>query len=226
LAMAAQHFQKSLELKPADPDILAMAAFLVGDIGHLEESIAIREYVLGRDPVNPRSHFNLGSSYLIAGHLDKAVASMHTVLALSPEYVSCRYRIGVALLMKNEPDAALAEILKEPRGAYRLFGLVMAYHALGQEAESDAKLKELIERYERVSAYNIAFVLAFRNEVDPAFEWLDKAVEFKDSGLSSIPFDDLFSNIRDDPRWIPFLESIGKSPRQLDAIKFKVTLPD
>ena len=226
LAMAAQHFQKSLELKPTDPDILAMAAFLVGDIGHLEESIAIREYVLGRDPVNPRSHFNLGISYLMAGHLDKAIASMRTVLTLSPKYVSCRYRIGVALLMKNEPDAALAEILKESRGAYRLFGLVMAYHALGQEAESDAKLKELIERYERVSAYNIAFVLAFRNEVDPAFEWLDKAVEFKDSGLSSIPFDDLFSNIRDDPRWIPFLESIGKSPRQLDAIRFRVTLPD
>mgnify|MGYP000250164037 CR=1 FL=1 len=35
-----------------------------------------------------------------------------------------------------------------------------------------------------------------------------------------------FANIRQDPRWLPFLESIGKSPAQLDAIKFKVTLPE
>jgi TolB-like protein/Flp pilus assembly protein TadD len=226
LAAAAQHFQQSLELKPADPDILSMAAFLVGDLGRLEEAIELREYVVTRDPVNPRSHFNLGHTYLLAGHLDKAIASFRTVLALSPEYVSSRYRIGVALLAKNEPEAALAEMREEPWRAYRLFGLSMAYHALGQTADSDAALADLIERYEQVSAYNIAYVLAFRGEVDLAFEWLDKAVKFKDSGLSSIPVENLFANIHADPRWLPFLESIGKSPQQLDAIEFKVTLPE
>jgi hypothetical protein len=35
-----------------------------------------------------------------------------------------------------------------------------------------------------------------------------------------------FTNIHDDPRWLPFLESIGKSPAQLAAIEFKVTLPE
>ena len=34
--------------------------------------------------------------------------------------------MGRALLMKNEPDAALTEIHKESRKAYRLFGLIMA----------------------------------------------------------------------------------------------------
>jgi hypothetical protein len=40
-----------------------------------------------------------------------------------------------------------------------------------------------------------------------------------------IPVDPLFSNIHDNPRWLPFLESIGKSPEQLAAVEFKVTLP-
>jgi hypothetical protein len=35
-----------------------------------------------------------------------------------------------------------------------------------------------------------------------------------------------FTNIHNAPRWLPFLESIGKSPQQLHAIKFKVTLPE
>jgi hypothetical protein len=41
----------------------------------------------------------------------------------------------------------------------------------------------------------------------------------------SAPVDILFANIHDDPRWLPFLKSIGKSPEQLAAIEFEVRLP-
>ena len=37
---------------------------------------------------------------------------------------------------------------------------------------------------------------------------------------------DIVARIHDDPRWSPFLESIGRSPEQLAAIKFEVTLPE
>ena len=29
-----------------------------------------------------------------------------------------------------------------------------------------------------------------------------------------------------DPRWLPFLDSIGMSPKQLAAVAFEVTLPE
>jgi hypothetical protein len=35
----------------------------------------------------------------------------------------------------------------------------------------------------------------------------------------------MFANIHSDPRWLPFLEDIRKSPKQLAAIEFKVKLP-
>jgi len=43
--------------------------------------------------------------------------------------------------------------------------------------------------------------------------------------LSDIAQEPLFANLHDDPRWLPFLESIGKSPAQLAAIEFKVRVP-
>jgi hypothetical protein len=86
-------------------------------------------------------------------------------------------------------------------------------------------LAELIEKNEGEAAYNIAYVLAYRGEADRAFEWLDKAVQYHDPGLSEIAVDVLFANIHSDPRWLPFLESIGKSPEQLAAIEFEVRLP-
>ncbi len=108
----------------------------------------------------------------------------------------------------------------------RLVGLVMAHHALGQAAASDAALAELIDNYEKEWAYNIAYVLAFRGEADRAFEWLNQAVAYNDPGLTTIAIEPLFANIQFDPRWLPFLENIGKSPEQLAAIEFKVTLPE
>lgn len=64
-----------------------------------------------------------------------------------------------------------------------------------------------------------------RSRADRAFEWLDKAVQYGDLGLSEILREPLFAIIRKDPRWIAFLRRIGKAPEQLAAIKFKVTLP-
>ena len=110
--------------------------------------------------------------------------------------------------------------------AYRLVNLAMAYHALGQAAESDAALAILIDQHYVRMAYNIAYVLAYRGEVDRAFEWLGKTAEKKDTGLSLIPVEAVFTDLHHDPRWLPFLQSIGMSPAQLDAIEVNVTLPE
>ena len=85
------------------------------------------------------------------------------------------------LLLKGDVKAALAEIQQEPEESWRLAGLSMAYHALGRRAESDAALDELIGKYEQTMSYNIAYVLAYRGEPDRAFEWLDKAVKYRDT---------------------------------------------
>ena len=151
--------------------------------------------------------------------------SIRTALSLSPGAGHTHYLLGAALLFKGDASAALAEMQQEANESWRLYGLPMAYHALGRNAESDQALAQLITKYEKDSAYNIGYVYAFRGEADKAFQWLDKAVEYQDPGLSEIPYEKLFDNIRKDPRWLPFLRKIGKAPEQLAKIDFKVTLP-
>jgi tetratricopeptide (TPR) repeat protein len=143
---------------------------------------------------------------------------------LAPGRPITQYQIGVALLLKGEAQAAL-EAMQLETSNWGQIGLPMAYHALGRKEESDAALAELVAEQEQGAAYNIAYVLAYRGEADRAFEWLAMAVDYQDAGLSEIIGDPLFTRIHDDPRWAPFLESIGSSPEQLAAIKFEVTLP-
>ena len=122
-------------------------------------------------------------------------------------------------------DNALEEIALEPDEAFRLISKVMAYHAQGNTAESDAALAEVIENHGSEWASNIASVLAYRGEIDRSFEWLEKAVECHDPGLIEIATQPEFSNLHTDPRWSAFLARMGRSPEQLAAIDFEVALP-
>ena len=226
LEAAARHLERALALEPANPESLSVAADLVAMLGRLDEAIAINEYVVNRDPVNPVYHDSLGYSYFWARRLDEAIASFRTALTLSPGYRAAHYRIGVVLLLKGESQAALAEMQQEQLVPKRLEGEVIANSALGQAVASNAALDELIAKTEHGGAYNIAYVLAFRGEADRAFAWLDKAVRYNDTGLTQITSQLEFTNIHTDPRWLPFLKSINMSPEQLDVIEFKVTLPE
>ena len=224
LVAAAYQLQLALQLEPANTNIIRSAASLIMSLGRLDEAIALSEFVVARDPVSPRSHSNLALYYTYAGRWDNAIASSRTALALSPGYSAGHYQIGIASLFKGEPQAAL-EAMQAEKSIWGMIGLPLAYHALGRKDDSDAALAALIEKYEKGAPYNIAYIFAYRNEVDLAFEWLDKAEQYKDTGITDIMNEHLFSNLHDDPRWLPFLERIGYAPAQLATIEFKVTLP-
>ena len=226
LPKAVRYQQKALELAPNDPDVLAAAATFAQHLGRLEESVAVREYVVARDPVNPTAHANLGNTYVWAGRWDDAIREYRTALDLAPGRIGVHYGIAMAWLGKGEPETALEAIRLEPEeGGWAMIGLPMVYHDLGRETESDAALVDLIDQYERWAAYNIAYVYAYRDQADEAFAWLAKAVEYDDAGLNEILVENSFDNIRTDSRWLPFLASIGKSPDQLASIEFEVRLP-
>lgn len=225
LGASARHLNRALQLEPTNIRIFGTAANLSASLGRLDDAIALREFVIAHDPINPSGHSDLALYYSYAGRWDEAIVSLRTALTLSPGLGGAQYQIGRALLLNGEPQAAL-EAMQLEDTVWRMIGLPIAYHALGRAQESDAALALLVEQYERAAPFNIAYILAYRGEADRAFQWLDKAVRNKDAGLWEIVYEPLFSNIRDDPRWLPFLVRIGKSPEQLAAIEFKVTLPE
>lgn len=225
LATAARHIEHALALEPTSVESLGEAAALADSLGRPELGLKLNEYAIAHDPLVASHHGALAYELGRLGRLDEAIESYRTALRLSPGRVGTQYNIGEVLLRKHDAAAALASMQQEPDENWRLMGLTMALHALAKRAESDAALVELIGKHGKESAYNIAYVLAFRGEADRSFEWLDKAVAYHDTGLVEISDDPMFANIHDDPRWLPFLRKVGKAPEQLAAIKLDVSLP-
>jgi TolB-like protein/Tfp pilus assembly protein PilF len=222
LAAAAQHLERALELDRQNS--LGTAGWLLRLVNRPDEALPLLEYQAARDPVNPYVHRQLGVAYLSTGRTDEAIASLRTALDLNPALKWTHYPIGWALLERGKLKEALLEMQQESHPEIRTMGLSMAYHALGRAAESDTALAQLIEmdRGKNQWPVQIAYALAYRGEADRAFEWLRKAVEYNDPGLWTDAYRALpLANLHDDPRWLPFLESIGRSPEQLAAIDFQ-----
>ncbi|MGE0621995.1 MAG: tetratricopeptide repeat protein [Pseudomonadales bacterium] len=225
LALAAWHYQRALALDPGNDRIIGNATALLKSLGRLDDCVTLDEWAIARDPVNPVSRFNLGGSYLYSGRLDDAIEAYRATLRLSPGRLGVPYHMGMAYLLKGDYAAALASMQQEPLDVLRLTGEAMAQHALGQVAEADRIQQQLVDRHGQDAAYNIAYLRAYRGDADGTFVWLEKAAAEGDPGLTDVGVEMLFDNVRDDPRWLPFLRSVGRSPEQLAAIEFSVVLP-
>jgi TolB-like protein/Tfp pilus assembly protein PilF len=225
LAGAARHLERALALDPTGVAILSGCANLLSSLGRLDQALALQEAALRHDPISVATLSNLGAAQCATGRYDEAIGSYRAVLRLSPGRGGAHAQLGMVLLQKGDAPAALAEIEQEKNETWRMLALPMAYCALGRAADADAARVALIAKYEKDWSYNIAYVFAFCGQSDKAFEWLDKAVAYRDGGLSEIVPQKLFDKIHSDPRWLPFLRKLGKAPEQLAKIEFKVTLP-
>jgi len=76
-------------------------------------------------------------------------------------------------------------------------------------AESDAALRELIEKTGEGNAYQIAEVHAARGEQDAAFEWLERMRAQRDPGAIEVAVSPILRSLESDQRWPAFLEKIG-----------------
>ena len=223
LARAAVHYQHALDIDPSDPEIIGASAALLVHLGRPEDAIGPKEYSIARDPLNPVGYSNLGSIYYFAGQWDEAIASYRRALELSPDYIGAYYFTGAAYLMKGDAERAREAFMQEGDDEYRVKGLALASHALGQEEAFRTGLEELADRWGRQWPSEVAHVHAWTGDADRAFEWLRKSVDEEEGAFN--PVEPLLGPLRTDPRWEPLLESIGKSADQLNAIEFEVALP-
>ena len=223
LERAAYHYQYALSLDPSDPEMIGASAALLVHLGRPQDAIGPKEYAIARDPLNPVDHSNLGSIYYFAGQWDKAIASYGKALELSPGYIGANYFTGVSYLMKGEFEQARESFLQEGDDEYRVKGEALVHHALGQQAEFEARVEELATRWGGQWPSEVAHVHAWTGDVDEAFRWLQTSVAEEEGAFN--PVEPLLGPLHADPRWQPMLESMGKSAEQLDAIEFSVTLP-
>jgi len=209
---AKQYSDKAMQLDPGNAEIIDYAATLALSLGHLKRAIDLQEYSVSLDPINPKAHYGLSTSYLYADQLDAAERSILKALELHATAWAFNYHYSKVLLFNGKPKAALKALEKETDDGWQFNMKALIYHTIGEHEKSDENLNKIIEKYKVDMGYQIAQIYAYRNEADKAFEWLENAYAVHDLGLNEMLADPEFRNLHDDPRWKPFLEKMGFSP--------------
>jgi len=206
---AEQGYQKALSLEPGNSEIIYGLSDLYQGIGRRKEAISYSSQTILLDPLKPLYFMNLGSVQTYAGQLQEGIFSYKKALELDPRFQRAHMYQGRNYLLLGKPELALKEMQLENVEPYKIFGLALAYHALGRKKEADEILKEFLEKYQNNWSYLIAELHAFRNEKDAAFEWLEKAYNKKDSWLYWLKGDPLIKNLKSDPRHNAFLKKMN-----------------
>jgi TolB-like protein/Flp pilus assembly protein TadD len=208
-AAASQHLQQARALNPGDFSILMLAAHLHRIHGRLDEAMDLYRQAVVLDPVSYLGHVYLGISYARANRWDEAADSARMVLSLSPSGIFGHHFLGMVLLEQGDAQAALAEMERETSDVFRLTGTAIVQHELGNAGASDEALQALIECCSPGADFQVAAVYARRGELDLAFNWLEQAYVNRDGSLAGMLTSRALTNLRDDPRWVPFLDKMG-----------------
>jgi len=205
---AEESSRKALALAPANATVVTDSVIPAIARGQAERAIALGRLSVELDPVNAEARMWLLWTYLLAGRNQEAEAAARRLIELSPTATWSYGGLGLACLLQGRLDDALAAAEREKQDWSRLTAVALVRWKQGQGAESDAALGQLIARFSTVSAYQVAWVYAYRGEADPAFAWLERAYTQHDTGLSILKLDPFLRNLHSDPRWPAFLKKM------------------
>jgi TolB-like protein/DNA-binding winged helix-turn-helix (wHTH) protein len=208
-ASADASIQRAIALEPGNTDALIQAAGLAAQFGRSEEALELARRAVELDPLNPGSWSILGETRYLEGQFVGAEADVKKSLELSPDAWPGPILLSKIYVAQGRPLDALPEIERVRTDALRACLYAVTYAALGQKKQSDAALKELIGKYSAGDASLVAWVYAFRNQRDEAFEWLDRAYVQREGNVAYTNLEPLLKNLRSDPRYAAFLKKLN-----------------
>jgi len=208
-AGAREDIERALALGNPTATTLRRHALVLLAFGRLPEGLSEARRAAELDPLGV-SVYELGLYLQEAGELEESETVLRRHLATTPRSLLTRMELGKTLLLRARPREAAEIFAGIDENNYRLQGLAMAEHALGDGAASDARLQELVTLCERECPFLVAEVHGWRGERTRALAWIAKSVEAEamDEG----------------DRWSPFLRSLRDAP-ELKAIVLRLGLP-
>jgi eukaryotic-like serine/threonine-protein kinase len=216
---AEASFARAIELNPSSADTRVWNAWRLSLLeGSYQEALAELQVAEDLDPLDLKIKTQVGYVYYFLRDTDRAEAQFRKVLAIDPHFAFCHYALGDVTAQQGRYDEALFHLEESVRlgGASVNHLAILSYvNALaGRTDEARRLLADIRARAARGYASPIWSALAHLGlqEIDAAFEWLDRAFEERDGSLILLAASPEFDPLRSDPRFGALLERMGLTP--------------
>jgi len=207
-AGAQADLARALALDPNNGTAQRRFGQMLQSLGRLPEAVAAGRKSTDLDPLSQQAWQDLGQFLMHAGDLPAALAANARALEIQPDDTFALNDLGTLQLLSGQARQARATFGRMKDESFRLEGIAMTEHALGNEPESQRALAELVADHANEAAYQIALACTWRGERDQAFTWLDRAFAQHDGGLTQFMTDPLAAGLHGDPRFRELLRKL------------------
>jgi len=215
--------RRAVELDAASGDAKAALSQILLILGRVKEALALQREALVLDPVVSARHAHVGADLSFLGRFEEAEPVLRHGVELEPTAVYSRGALLHLDVLKHDA-AALARDgdVELSSGNWRRYVRALVAQLAPDPAAADATLKDLIAHDADGMAYQIAQLYAIRGEPDPMFEWLGRALDTRDPGITFLLFDPFTLQYRNDPR---YAEIVRKSGLPVENLATSETVP-
>ncbi|HEY7503854.1 MAG TPA: protein kinase [Gemmatimonadales bacterium] len=209
---ASVRFDRAIELNPSYSVARQWRSWFLIAMGRTESALAEGRLAAELDPASVSIRRSMGWLHYYARQPREALEHLRRALAMNPTAEENHRLLGLAYLqleMYDESAAAFREAVassESPALATAGLGLVAVAKRRLTDARGilDGLYAESREHYLTPVAF--AMLHAGLGEADPAFEWLDRALEDRRGWLAYLKVEPLLDPLRSDARFTRLLE--------------------
>jgi TolB-like protein/Tfp pilus assembly protein PilF len=146
-AGAQADLERALALSPGDAREHVGRGSILMSLGRVREGVETLRKTVDLDPLYGRPWVLLAQAQIELGDMATARAALERARELAPDGPFVWHLLGVTSLLEGQPAAALAAFERSPRETFRIMGVALARHGLGQTAAAQEALEALTTRF-------------------------------------------------------------------------------
>ena len=213
---AKDEFQRAMELDPKSTDALFWHSwFYLLPMQRLEESVVTLKKALELDPLSAFLHWALGYGYLLTRDWDKCISQTNNAVELDPGYSSPFITLGNAHLFRGELDKAIQALEMATNlsggGPLILGYLGFSYAYTGRKEAALMLLQKLEEQAQKsyTPFSSIARIYLGLGEIDKCLDWLEEAINHRESAICHFHLEPICDPLRSHPRYRSLLRKMN-----------------
>jgi len=214
-AAAEEEFRRAIQLNPGYAQAHHFYGFLLSARGRADEALAQFRQALEADPLSLIINADYGWAFYCAHRYPEAVEQLVKTIDMDARFPQSYLWLGLAHQASGQFERSIAAFDEGVRltngNPTFVAGRGVSLVAAGRRPEAEAILADFEERAKTqyVPMASMVQMNIALGHIDRAFEWLEKAADYRASFMLPIRVYPFFDPIRSDPRFSRLLETHG-----------------
>jgi len=204
--------RRAIELQPSYASAHHWYALYLVSHGDFDRALDHMQQALDEEPLSVAVSAALAFVHYMSRDYTAAIAQYQRALEVENGPTWVHINLAIAYIGAGQPENALAQLEKAQAAGESESNLkplrASVYALAGRTAEAHQLLASSADTARGLSTEHAAARVAL-HEDDAAFEWLERAVTFREEDVQYLAVEPRFDRVRSDPRFAALLARIG-----------------